>query len=239
MNINQRSPRNIWPQETVNQAKKLRIDGLSYKEISDKLGVAKSTLFSWISEIKNPGFLTKEDQLLHLEKIRKLAAKVNRSKKESRIKEIDRIVKKEVSSYVLFNNQEYLKSLLSMLYWAEGTKTGGAVIFANTDPNLALLFITLLRKCFPIDESKFRIRLHLHYYHKNASIRKYWASILKVPESQFGKIHLKRRSKNKKFRKNFAGICFIVYHSQSLKLEIMSRAYEISNKLAPVAQWTE
>jgi len=62
-------------------------------------------------------------------------------------------------------NLESQRALLSFLYWAEGSKGVGVLNFANIDPQMCLIFIISLRNCYNLDESKFRIRLHLHQYH--------------------------------------------------------------------------
>ncbi len=236
MPINPHLRHTYWPQETINEAIKLRHENLSYGDISKKMGgISKSTLFSWIGGMKRPGFITKEDQLRHLAKIRLMATIKIKSERIERLKLISDRIKTEVDNYVLFDNQEYMRSMLSMLYWAEGSKGRGCLTFANTDPKFSLLYLTLLRKSYSIDESKLRVRLHLHYYHSRKATKLFWSSLLNIPLTKFGKIHLKARSKTKKFRKNFAGICFIVYHSENLRFEILERGYQVANKIAPVA----
>ncbi len=141
----------------------------------------------------------------------------------------------------LSKNRTISRILLSLLYWAEGTKTRGVVRFANTDPELALLFVTLLRRSFDLDEKKFRIALHLHWYHKERDAKRYWSKLLKIPENQFNKSYRKKRSKEKRSRKNVGGICFVRYNSVYLKEQIMQYAYACAdifrdnNLHAPVA----
>lgn len=228
--------RSNWPKETIDEAIKLRHEGLSYGDISKKMGgIAKSTLCEWIGEIKRPGYITKEDMLNHLKSIQPLAVAVLKKQRERRLEIISKRVKNEVDAYKLSENKEYLQSVLSMLYWAEGSKGRGHLTFANTDPKLSLLFLTLLRKSYSIDESKLRVRLHLHYYHPIKKIKLFWSSLLGIPLTKFGKIYHKPRSKTRKFRQNFAGICFITYYSEDLRFEILDKAYKIADKLVPVA----
>ncbi len=118
-----------------------------------------------------------------------------------------------------------------MLYWAEGTKVRGTLQFANTDPRLILLFVSLLRLCYKLDESKFRIRLHLHYYHKAREVKNFWSKLLNISTTQFEKTYRKSRSKEKTFRRNFGGICFIKYHSVYLKEKIIQYAYVLGEKI--------
>jgi len=181
-----RSKKIIWPKEIKGKARKLRKRGFSYSKISRDLGVAKSTLHPWISDIKRPGYITEADKRAHLNRIRILAARAHREHRLEKIEKIRQKVIKEVAKYSVYNTY-YLKSLLAMLYWAEGTKGRGTLAFANTDPKLSLLFLTLLRKSYLIDEEKLRIRLHVHSYHPIKETRKFWSRLLGIPESKFGK----------------------------------------------------
>lgn len=229
-----------WENNVKNEAKKMRLDGATYGEIVKKFGIAKSTLNGWFKGLPLPNHLYFTNKLEWLKKIRILSAE---SKRKTRILKETRIalaVKNEVDSWGFLNTCEAQKSLLAMLYWAEGQKSpnsGAPVNFTNTDPKLMLLFLTLLRNCYHLDESKLRVRLHLHWYHKVNKVRSFWSMLLNIDESKFGKIYLKQRSKTKKFRKNFAGICFLRYHSIDLRREIMQTAYNINDAL--VAQRIE
>lgn len=127
-----------------------------------------------------------------------------------------------------------MKSLLAMLYWAEGTKGGsGGPIFTNTDPVLLYLYLRLLRMAYPIKESRLRIRIHIHHYHNPEASIRFWSRILGVPRSQFGKIYVKKRSTRKKFRENFQGICFIKYFDTAIRRELLALGTLIAEKYRP------
>ncbi|OHB24337.1 MAG: hypothetical protein A3F96_00645 [Parcubacteria group bacterium RIFCSPLOWO2_12_FULL_40_10] len=206
------------------RAEELRKGWKSYREIYEVFKIPKSTLSTWFGK-KYPGVFDKKAQLNHLEKIRPLALKVLKKERERLDELLKKRVYQEIEEYP-FNNIGFYKSILAILYWAEGGKYNNSPVnFANTDPKLAKLFITLLRKCYKVDEDKLRVRIHLHYYHNIKKSKKFWSSTLDVPISQFGKIYIKKRSKTKKFRKNFMGICFIRYHSNGMRKEIMELAY--------------
>lgn len=213
-----------WSSDVKSKARELRTSGLSYGNISKQLKVSKSTLHGWIFDLKQSNF----DREAHLKEIRKLAVEANSKKRETRLTNIRVRVANQVSTYP-FEDDKYIKSLASVLYWAEGAKSRGSIIFANTDPKLSLLFITLLRKGYSVDESKFRIRLHLHSYHNVNKTKKFWSDLLQVPLEKFEKIYIRPRSLTKKFRENFAGICFIKYHSEDLRYEILETASQIQS----------
>lgn len=222
--------RKTYTIELRKQAENLRRSGRSYKEIYDKLQVPKSTLSTWFGSTY-PGIFNREKQLKHLARIRIKALATNKKKKDQERFKLEKRVGYEIKSYPT-RNIGFLKSVLSALYWAEGSKSHRSpVVFTNTDPRLVRLFLTLLRKCYCIDEKKLRVRLHLHYYHPITKTKKYWSKLLNIPAKSFGKIYIKKRSLTKKFRKNFMGICFIKYYDNMLQKEIMALAYQISDKI--------
>ncbi len=199
----------------------LRSAGKSYAEIQKEFSIPKSTLSVWMGE-KYAGIFDRKAQLAHLKRVRVIAAhaiQMARIERDSISIEQGRATARNIP----LTDTGVLKALLAMLYWAEGSKFEGVsgVRFVNTDPHLILLYITLLRKCFPVDEGRLRIRLHLHYYHNKKKSVAYWSSLIGVPESQFGKLYIKKRSPTKKFRKNFMGICFIYYPGNGMRKEIL------------------
>jgi transposase-like protein len=221
-----------WPSNIKKKARALRKSGAFFGEITKELGVPKSTLHYWVREIRRPAHLSKEARIKWLKTIQPLGAQANRKKRVKEIEEIIKKVKKEVGTYDL-SDVKTLRMVLSMLYWAEGTKLpkSAQIEFANTDPKMALLFITLLRKCYPIDEEKLKARLHLHHYHNIKKAEKFWSDLLDVPLEQFYKVYIKPRSKTKKFRRNFMGICFIRYGNTDLKHKILNTAYVIQERI--------
>ena len=211
----------IHPPKIKLDVEKARKQGKTYRELTQTFGISKSTLSYWFGETLSHPF-DRAGQIQHLASIRPLAHAAIQKRIQNK-HEILRIkLAKEIKQYPI-ENVGTLKLFLAALYWAEGAKhnrTSGA-IFVNTDPNLCKLYITLLRRCYDIDESKFRIRLHLHYYHSIKETRRFWSNLLQVSEGQFGKIYIKARSKTKKFRKNFGGICFIRYTDSDLRRELL------------------
>lgn len=219
-----------WSKKTINEARSMRLKGSSYSEICERFGVAKSTLHYWVGDMPIPGKISNKKRK-HLKRIQVLGAEAN---KQKRLKRVGKI-KKEVKDYldeVDFSDFSK-KAMLSFLYWAEGTKSGksGMVMFSNTDPKLMLVFITLLRECYAVDEENFRARIFVHYYHNVGEVKKYWSDLLDIPLSKFYKTHKKARSKNKRFRKNMGGICHLYYNRVALRDKIMFFYQELADRL--------
>ncbi len=222
---------NRYSQAEKDEVEKLRKKGMTYAEIRAIHPIPKSTLSVWLGE-KYPAFFDDNARLEHLKKIRTLSAAKLRRDKIAR--DTIHAARGIATAQILpTENIEFQKALLSMLYWAEGTKSIGtcALTFANTDPRLVLLYISMLRNCFEIDEKKIRIRLHIHYYHKKKETRRYWSKLLNVPENQFGKLWTKPRSKTKKFRHNFKGICIVKYGGVGLLKETLALGEAISDRV--------
>ncbi len=218
-----------WNKDIKEKAKLLRKQGYSYGRLTRELHVAKSTLHQWIRGIKRPAKFSKLDRIRWIKEIQPLGAQGSKRRRDEKVAQIINDVKSEIAQLTI--DQEIKKSILSMLYWAEGNKVRGVLQFANTDPRLILLFVSLLRQCYTLDETKFRIRLHLHYYHKVKKIKLFWSNLLNIPITQFGKIYRKSRSKEKTFRRNFGGICFVKYNSVYLKEKIVQYAYALGEKM--------
>jgi hypothetical protein len=110
-----------------------------------------------------------------------------------------------------------------MLYWTEGSKgVRASLTFVNTDPLLIHLYIWLLRNCYAIQETRLRIRVHVGESHTHIEVINFWSGLLSVPKSQFGKIYVKKRSTQKKFRKNYRGICFVSYGNEAVRQELLA-----------------
>lgn len=217
----------LYNEKTKQMIFKLRSEGKTYSDIQQIIKIPKSTLSCWLGK-KFPGVFTREKQLIHLKNARILAHEAVKKRIEKENQRIYLKIKDELKRYPL-DNIGFYKAILSALYWAEGAKYKGVsgLKFANTDPKLSKLFISLLRKCYKVDENKFRIKLYLHHYHKVKEVKNFWSKLLKISEDKFNKTYRKHRNNHKRFRKNFMGICFITYLDSSVRKEIMELAYQI------------
>ncbi len=220
-----------WSLKVIKKAKNLRVQGKNYSDIVKELGVPKSTLSLWFKDMPKPQHLFFQDRLQWLSQIRILAVKAKNDQKKKNMDIIKMEVDQDIKAWKDTNGIPFQKTILAFLYWAEGSKGKDVVTFANTNPHLAYLFITLLRNCFPIDESKLRIRLHLHDYHNEDQVKIFWSDLLKVPLSQFNQTYHKSQGVERKFRRNIGGICFIKYNSVYLQKRITQYSYSLAEKL--------
>lgn len=233
----------MWSVQIKEKAIQLRKQGYSYGQLIHELHVPKSTLSEWVTPYKRTGFSTPEDRANWARLIQPLGVAGIKLKRQTKLDDIDHRIHTEFSG--IYFDLSHKKALLAMLYWSEGNKgRHDCFTIANTDPQLLQTCVTILRQCFQIDETKFRLRLHLHSYHNETDQIDYWSNLLSIPLNQFQKTYWKPRNTNKHFRENSHGICFLRYNDIYLKEELVRLGLAISGKItsefnAPVVQRIE
>jgi len=202
-------------EELKKEAIALRKEGHSFKEISLKLKISRSTASLWLRNLslnkKAKNRLEKRSRVGRLKGIES-----NRLKRKALAEGIEKKVKKDIS--LLKKNISLNKLFCSLLFWGEGSKGGSDVRFTNSDPDLIKTFLTLLRSSFQIDEKKFRVILHLHEYHNRSKQIKYWSKLTRISEKLFG-VYLKPHTgKNKK--NGYSGCASLRYYDYKIALEL-------------------
>lgn len=205
-----------YSSKLVNKALTLRKNGFSYEEISRKLQVAKSSAYLWCQNVKLNENAQKRISGRMAIGIKK-AKTVLRLKKEKIVNEISENADKYLS--FVNSNKKINKLLCSFLYWGEGEKNRNTVVFVNSDPIMIKCFLNLFRSSFSLDESKFRGLVHVHEYHNDNEIKKYWSEITSIPLKQFSKSYKKPHT-GKNSRKGYKGTISIRYYDYKIALEL-------------------
>lgn len=169
-----------------NQAIKLRSEGMSYSQIKETLGISKSTLSGWLSNmpLSKPRLdeLQRNEQVIEKIRAAKLKTRNNRlsNVKEAVLKQITPISKREFLIAGFF------------LYWAEGGKTTTyTATLSNTDPRMIRAFIKWLN-LLEVSLDKMYIRLHLYIDMNEETEINYWSQELKIPKIHFRKSYIKK-----------------------------------------------
>jgi hypothetical protein len=207
-------------QKNRTKARKLREDGFSFREISEKLGISKSTASLWLRSIKLSVNAKKRIARLG-EAGRRKAVETNNKKRDEENKIIFKKVEKYFSGGVNQSGIDY-KIECALMYWCEGTKHKGntLVSFINADPDMIRYFLYVFRKSFDLNEKKFRALIHLHEYHNVKKQLKFWSNITKIPVSQFNKSYLKKNT-GKNIKENYPGCISIRYSDIRIYKEII------------------
>lgn len=124
----------------------------------------------------------------------------------------------------LTENEKRLKLAAIMLYWAEGYKVSKNTIdFANSDPDMALIFRRFLSSVCRVDEN--RIRGHLYCYEGQdiSALTRYWSRLLQIPEKQFIKPYIKKAANpGPRGPRMVHGLMHIVYSDTKLLRQLLN-----------------
>lgn len=173
----------------------MRLRGLSYREISEKTGIAKSTLSLWL---KNLSLSSKHRKRLYTKQINVLSLGPQ-SQKERRARAIEKIIetaRQEISTPL---STQTLQLMGAALYWAEGSK-GRQCQITNSDPHLILFMVSWIRVVFQIPPTALKARLNLYPQQNKTAIKKFWSDLTGIPLNNFGKSYIKPLSSG--YKKN-------------------------------------
>ncbi|OGL87484.1 hypothetical protein A3I40_03510 [Candidatus Uhrbacteria bacterium RIFCSPLOWO2_02_FULL_48_12] len=216
------------------EAMNLRKLGRSYADISSTLNskIPKSTLSYWfqgldLSDEQRRQMKERADQRLKM--ARQLALAANKSKREVYLNSMRVRI-----SYLggLLDNYDIAKIALTMLYLGEGSKTQrGALMFGNSDPAIIALFVKLLRRCYDVDEKKFRCTLQCRADQDIIGLQEFWSKVTKIPQQQFYKAQIDPRTIGRPSKKlDYKGVCRIDYFSSDVYNELTTIVQEISKQ---------
>ena len=205
----------------------LRLKGQSYREISEKLKVAKSTLNGWL---KNIEITQKQKQQLDvqwklgLEKARIRSQLVKKERKVEAIHQSQVFAQNLLKSMKL--DQPTLELFLAGLYLGDGFKVNGRLGLGNANPQIVHLFLTLIRKLYLINESKLSAEIFARADQNPDILVDYWSRLLDIPKSQFNRTQRDSRAKNPT-RPNYFGVCAVNYSDVVLQRRILAIGNEM------------
>lgn len=207
------------PLSVKEKAIRLRKNGYSLSEIATKLTISKSTCSLWLNNIPLPERAIKrlaEKKILGQYK----TVLLRQEKRRRQIALIEQKATKNLKRITLSTNLS--KLLCAMVYYCEGVKGSDKnVTFINSDPSLIRLFLSLFRKAFLLNESKFRLLMHLHTYHSERTQKLFWSKTTDIPINQF--MHSYRKpNTQKRLRENYQGCVSIRYYDAIIAKELLA-----------------
>lgn len=210
-----------------NRAVLLRKNGKTYSEIRSKLNcpIPKSTLSTWFKNIilsEDQKGVLKKRIIDNINRSRKIALATNRKKREHYLKAVtDRVWQLKQ----LVENKDIAKIVAAVLYMGEGKKSSSSIVFGNSDPKIISLFLRLLRRCYNIDENKFRCTLQCRADQNIKILEKFWSKTTRIPLKKFYKAQIDPRTIGKPTKKpDYKGVCRIDYFSADIFNELMKIA---------------
>ena len=201
-------------------------------EIASALDVTKSTAYSWTKEVQPSSSGAR--RILNKKRAassrgRKRALAVKKQRRQERGERHRRTAQRAVEALPLGSVEK--KVICAALFWAEGeTDVANGIRFANSDPMMVKTFLQLLRDAYPLDETRFRVLLHLHDYHDSATQVAYWSQVTKIPKKQFHKSYKKPHTKIRK-REGYQGCASIRYADVRVARELEAIYKELGSTI--------
>jgi len=226
---------NNYSAKDVEDAKELRLKGKTYSEISKELNkiIPKSTFSYWFKGlVLSPDVQDKlSDNIakkLIVARVKAVEAnKEIRNKFRNSINEVNLPLSKRIIDPTI------AKIALAMLCLGEASKSTSRSGFylGNSDQRIIVLFMKLLRLCFPINESKFRFTIQCRADQAIDDLEKYWRRVVGVAEGQFYKPRIDPRTIGKPTKNSdYKGVLRVDYIDKKIQLELESLANLIYNQ---------
>ncbi|MBI2476480.1 MAG: helix-turn-helix domain-containing protein [Candidatus Taylorbacteria bacterium] len=196
-----------------NEAVKLRLEGQSYSQIKEKLGISKSTLSGWLDKYPLSPERLKNLQGKNPRRIESFRATMRRKREEK-----NQIAYSKIEADIHKLSRRELLIGGFFLYWGEGSKTSpGTVMISNTDPAVLRYFIRWIR-LLKIPTEKMHVLLHLY---KDMNIEKelrFWSKETGLPKSRFHRPWIKDSSLiDITYKNGFGhGTCHVRVYSREL-----------------------
>lgn len=166
------------------KAIELRKKGYSYREIMAIVPVAKSSLSLWLKDLP---LTTAEKKVLkhrtnkNISRGRIKAASTHHQNRLRREKERVPGIK---AIFEKFKNDPLFQLGIG-LYWAEGAKNSGSIMFTNSDSTMIIVMLLWLEKFVGCNRFDLRYRLYIHKPYAHENCEEWWAKQLGVELSTF------------------------------------------------------
>ncbi len=213
------SERSVYKQKAI----QMRKEGTSITVISQRCGVAKSTLSGWFKDIQLTD-TQKEKLLLNssdaLRKARLKASVWHNNQKRLRILDAEKHAAK-INKSIPRNSDEILELALAMLYFGEGSKKGTTSMGA-ADPLMLSFFLASIERVYHLDRNNFRYDLHLRYDQDELQLKEIWSKQLCVSIDKFKYVSRDKRSIGKPTRNGYPGVCQIFIGDISIRRRLIS-----------------
>lgn len=181
--------------EERKEARKLRAEGKSIKEIERLIGVRRSSVSVWVRDIE----LTREQK--HRLIARNTSLDVLERRRKTRFaNEYARrmpFVQQGIADVASRRNVDIFMLGIG-LFWGEGSKTSRGVIeLSNTDPRVIQMHVLFLRQVCKVDPKKIHGHVGIHSHLSTEQAEKYWSKISGIPLVQFYRTSIQKSKAGK------------------------------------------
>lgn len=204
------------------EARRLRKEGISVNEIAKILGVSKASVSIWVRDIE-----LSQSQKDELEGRQHRFTSGTPYGQQNREKYLELRKQYQQTGREKAKEKNWLHCAGCMLYWTQGANHRNRIHFANTDPNVHLIFMRFLREQMQVEDEIISIYIHCHNYDSEeiAHIENYWLDLLQLTRSNLRKTQIKEGDENRRHTlKN--GVCTISINRTELVQQIFGAIQE-------------
>jgi transcriptional regulator with XRE-family HTH domain len=181
------------------EARRLRALGITMPDIATALGVSRSSVSLW----------TRDVPVVRAPR-RRLRPREPNALERRKAAEIADLLEAGRSRIGSLSEREFLVAGAA-LYAGEGSKTGQAIGFANTNAEMVGFFCAWLRRFFDIDERRLRVRLYLHQGLDIDIANAFWSSVTAIPIAQFRTPYRADPDPSRRHNKHAHGCVYVSY----------------------------
>jgi hypothetical protein len=202
------------------QARQMRRQGLSIRDITRELSVSQSSASRWCSDIELTTAQVERLMLRKEEPIRKGQLLGALAQKNKRLALVDQYLREGRERFKSVSDEEFFTAGLA-LYLAEGAKTMRQVHFVNADPRVVLFMMGWLQEFFGKGRDDFAVSVLINEMHRarQASVIGFWSRYLGMPKKQFRKTIFVKAKQQKVYEnqeKYYGTLRFTVLKSSQL-----------------------
>lgn len=205
------------------EALRMRRRGHSIRDVEKSLGIPRSTLSWWFRKVVISEYYRARLKIRHeraLVNARKGAVKWHNAQKASRI--ASAIHEGDLTlQHIDSRKRELLELALSMLYLGEGAKTNERTAMGNSNPLILKFFVKTLRELYEVPPEAFKCHLHLRADQDPQEMKQYWSRILNIPEKNFGKALIDKRTIGSPTYHHYKGVCAIHCSRVAIQRKLM------------------
>jgi hypothetical protein len=199
-----------YSQEKREHVRLLRQSGWSLGKIQKEMGIPKTTIQSWISDIvisEELQKVIKKTALLALQEGRIKAQGIN---KEKKVENEKKNLEKGIERIGTLSDKELFIAGVA-LYWGEGFKNKHEhrLGFCNSDPHMVKFYLNWLEKCLAVEKKDLVARLTVNRIYENQieKLENYWSQATAIPLSQFTKPFYQNTKWKKQYNQdNYHGV---------------------------------
>jgi len=210
-------------EEEMRLARELRMQGWSYKQIAEEIGVSKGSVHNWCKDIK----LTPEQKAANKERQIK-RGKNNKGAQTNRKKALIERREYQNAGRMKARQGSHLHMIGCMLYWAEGAKyRRNNLIFANSDVKMIQVFAHFLREELNVQDDGIKVKVHCHTTNPDEieAIENYWLNLLQLPRDNLNTTQIVKSSGKSRNRLQY-GVCTITVNNTEILQHIFGAIQE-------------